>query len=141
MGLSSDLSRAGAYGWFTVTEDFGLPLDNVTSRNRKGLQNMGRKRRYANATERQRACRERAKSATKARPAPRSLKQSRPKRLVALEDGIRDLLGEYAEWLEQLPDSLDGTAQAEALAAAIEGLTEAADLLAAITPPRGFGRD
>ena len=105
---------------------------------------MGRKRLYANATERQRACRERAKQ-----PAPQRLptlprknrKVSRPKRLTGLEDGIRDLLAEYEEWRQQLPESLECTAQAEALDAAIEALAEAADLLAGINPPRGFGRD
>lgn len=105
---------------------------------------MGRKRRYANAAERQKACRERAKLAatTPQPPVPRrARKLSRPKRLAGLEVGIRDLLGEYQEWREQLPESLEGTAQGEALDATIEALTEAADLLANICPPRGFGRD
>ena len=116
----------------------------MTSRNAKGLKTLGRKRLYANATERQRACRERAQlSAPQRTPAlPRkSRKVSRPKRLAGLEDGIRDLLAEYAEWREQLPESLADTAQAEALNATMEALTEAADLLAGINPPRGFGRD
>ena len=106
---------------------------------------MGRKRRYADATERQRACRERARLAVAIAQPPtlprRSRKASRPERLVALEEGIRDLLVEDEEWREQLPESLTSTAQAEALDATIEALTEAAELLAGITPPRGFGRD
>ena len=106
---------------------------------------MGRKRRYADATERQRACRERARLAVAIAQPPtpprRSRKASRPERLVALEEGIRDLLVEYEEWREQLPESLTSTAQAEALDATIEALTEAAERLAGITPPRGFGRD
>ena len=106
---------------------------------------MGRKRCYANATERQRACRERAKLASaipqSATPPRLIRKASRPKRLVALEVGVRDLLREYEEWREQIPESLEGTAQADALDATIEALTEAAELLAGISPPRGFGRD
>lgn len=106
---------------------------------------MGRKRCYANAAERQRAFRERAKSAnTEAQPVVppvKTRKLSRPKRLMALEDGIRHLLDEYEEWRAQLPETLEGTAQADALDVAIETLGEAAELLAGISPPRGFGRD
>jgi len=61
--------------------------------------------------------------------------------LEVFEDGIRDLLAEYEDWLEQIPASLMGTAQAEALSATIEALTGAADLLGGICVPRGFGRD
>lgn len=50
-------------------------------------------------------------------------------------------MAEYEQWRGQIPESLEATAQAEALDAAIEALTEAAELLALITPPRGFGRD
>ncbi len=45
---------------------------------------------------------------------------------------------EYADWLEALPDSLRGTAMAEALEA-IADLDLTA--LAEIKPPRGYGRD
>ena len=45
---------------------------------------------------------------------------------------------EYAAWYEALPDSLHDTATAEAMQAIIELDLE---MLADITPPRGFGRD
>jgi len=48
------------------------------------------------------------------------------------------LQAEYAAWLQNLPDNLQDTATAEALRAISElDLSE----LAAIVPPRGFGRD
>jgi hypothetical protein len=118
----------------------------VTSRNENGLKTLGRKRIYANAAERQRACRRRALLANSQNsppvPPPKTPKKlSRPKRLAALEEGVRCLLAEYEEWRGQLPESLEGTSQAEALDSAIEALAEAADLLAGIDAPRGFGRD
>jgi len=52
--------------------------------------------------------------------------------------------GEYREWLEVLPDSLQDSATAEALQA-IPGSSPRTSLdleeLQAIEPPRGFGRD
>ena len=48
------------------------------------------------------------------------------------------LQAEYANWLMALPDSLRGTAMAEALEA-IADLDLTA--LAEISPPRGYGRD
>jgi hypothetical protein len=69
------------------------------------------------------------------RPADR---RSRPQQwrdavalLVALQEG-------YVAWLEALPVSLHGSATAEALQA-IADLD--LDELAAIEPPRGYGRD
>jgi hypothetical protein len=41
-------------------------------------------------------------------------------------------------WFETLPESLRGTATADALGAIVE---LDLDTLAAITPPRGYGRD
>ena len=41
-------------------------------------------------------------------------------------------------WLEALPDTLQGTATAEALQAIVD---LDLDMLAAIEPPRGYGRD
>ncbi len=56
-------------------------------------------------------------------------------------DGVAELVGlqaEYATWLENLPESLQDTATAEALRAICElDLSE----LQAVVPPRGFGRD
>jgi len=48
------------------------------------------------------------------------------------------LQADYADWLAALPDSLKGSATAEALEAIIDlDLTPLAD----IQPPRGYGRD
>ena len=52
--------------------------------------------------------------------------------------GLIDLQAYYAAWLEALPESLRGTATAEALQAIVDLDLEA---LAAIEPPRGYGRD
>ena len=52
--------------------------------------------------------------------------------------GLVQAQGEYAAWLDSLPDSLQDSATAEALRAICEfDLSE----LQAIVPPRGFGRD
>ncbi len=56
-------------------------------------------------------------------------------------DAVADLLAlqaEYAAWRTALPESLQGAAAAEALDAIIEFDLDA---LAAIVPPRGYGRD
>ena len=56
-------------------------------------------------------------------------------------DAVTELLAlqaAYAVWFEALPESLRGTATADALAAIVE---LDLDTLAAITPPRGYGRD
>jgi len=54
---------------------------------------------------------------------------------------VADLLAlqiEYAAWLDVLPDSLHGSATAEALQAIVD---LDLDGLAGIEPPRGYGRD
>lgn len=105
---------------------------------------MGRKRIHTTAAERQKSYRARVSNqASTPHPAvPRKPKKvSRPARLVALETGIRTLLEEYEDWLSQIPETLEATAQVALLTEAIEKLTDAAELLAEITPPRGFGRD
>jgi hypothetical protein len=49
-----------------------------------------------------------------------------------------ELQGEYATWLDALPDNQQDSALADALRAIVEfDLSE----LLAIEPPRGFGRD
>jgi hypothetical protein len=48
---------------------------------------------------------------------------------------------EYESWLEALPESLADGDLAERLRDTIEQLAAAADLVAEIEPPRGFGRD
>ncbi len=69
------------------------------------------------------------------RPADR---RSRPRRW---HDAVAELLAlqaEYAAWCDILPDSLSETPTAEALQAIVE--LDLSDL-AAIQPPRGYGRD
>ena len=56
-------------------------------------------------------------------------------------DAVTELLAlqaAYAAWFEALPEPLRGTATADALEAIVE---LDLDALAAITPPRGYGRD
>ena len=104
---------------------------------------MGRIKVYANATERQRA--HRARAAPKPVSVPVSAKKlrslSRPKRLAAIEQEVQSLLSEYESWAESMPESLADSSQASMLAETIELLTNIADLLGEVSPPRGFGRD
>jgi len=104
---------------------------------------MGRTRFYANATERQRAYRARTPKAAQATPPTRKKTRppSRPKRLAAIDQQVQSLLSEYESWAESIPDSLADSGQATLLAETIEMLTNVADLLSEINPPRGFGRD
>ena len=65
-------------------------------------------------------------------------RRSRPRRW---HDAVAELLtlqAVYAAWLEVLPDTLQGTATADALQAIVDLDLES---LAAIEPPRGYGRD
>ena len=65
-------------------------------------------------------------------------RRSRPRRW---RDAVAELLAlqaEYVAWLDGLPASLQGSATAEALQAVVDVDLEA---LAAIEPPRGYGRD
>lgn len=65
-------------------------------------------------------------------------RRPRPRRW---HDAVAELLtlqAAYTAWLEALPESLQGTATAEALQA-IADLD--LDALAGIEPPRGYGRD
>ena len=52
--------------------------------------------------------------------------------------GASGVAGQRDAWLEALPDTLQGTATAEALQAIVD---LDLDMLAAIEPPRGYGRD
>jgi hypothetical protein len=49
-----------------------------------------------------------------------------------------DIQSDCAEWLDALPEALRGTATAEALQAIVD---LDLDALAAVEPPRGYGRD
>ncbi len=65
-------------------------------------------------------------------------RRSRPQRW---RDAVAELLAQqakYAAWLDALPDSLRDTPTDEALQAIVD--LDLADL-AAIVPPRGYGRD
>jgi hypothetical protein len=65
-------------------------------------------------------------------------RRSRPRRWHDAVDELLTLQAIYAAWLEALPDTLQGTATADALQAIIELDLET---LAAIVPPQGYGRD
>lgn len=69
------------------------------------------------------------------RPADR---RSRPQRWRDAVSELLTLQGVYAAWLEALPETLQGTATADALQAIVD---LDLDTLAAIAPPRGYGRD
>jgi hypothetical protein len=65
-------------------------------------------------------------------------RRSRTQRWRDAVETVTALQGEYAAWLEALPDNLRGGTMAEALQAMCDlDLTE----LQAAEPPRGFGRD
>ena len=64
--------------------------------------------------------------------------RSRAKRWRDAVSELIKLQGQYAAWLEALPENLEDSVTAEALHAICDlDLTE----LQAIIPPRGFGRD
>ncbi len=74
-----------------------------------------------------------------AKPAPpKPPRRSRPERWDAAVGELLTLQAEYVAWLEALPEATRDTPTAEALQA-IADLDF--DELAAIRPPRGFGRD
>ena len=89
--------------------------------------------------ERQARCRAARTSRTPAVRMRRPLDhRSRAKRWSAAIAELITLQGQYAAWLEALPENLQDSATAEALLAICDlDLTE----LEAIVPPRGFGRD
>jgi hypothetical protein len=65
----------------------------------------------------------------------------RRSRIQRWHDAISELVGiqsACAAWLDALPESFRGTATAEALQAIVD---LDLDVLAAIEPPRGYGRD
>jgi hypothetical protein len=69
------------------------------------------------------------------RPADR---RTRSQRWLDTVAGLLALQAEYAAWYDALPDGLRDTATAAALLAIVD---LDLDELAAIVPPRGFGRD
>jgi hypothetical protein len=65
-------------------------------------------------------------------------RRPRPKRWHDAVVELLELQSAYAAWLEALPETLKETATAEALQAIVD---LDLDTLAAIEPPRGYGRD
>jgi hypothetical protein len=65
-------------------------------------------------------------------------RRPRPRRWHDAVAELLELQAAYAAWLEALPDTLRGTATAEALQAIVDLDLE---MLATIEPPRGYGRD
>lgn len=65
-------------------------------------------------------------------------RRSRPQRWRDAVQTLVDLQAEYQDWLENLPDGLQGSAVAEKLEAICE--YDFRDL-ETLEPPRGFGRD
>lgn len=107
---------------------------------------MGRKRQYSSAAERLRAFRARLRDHSGENPAPApqprpKQKASRPARLEAIENEARCLIDEYQGWRGSLPEPLQESGLAAKLDEAIDKLTEAAELLADVELPKGFGRD
>lgn len=106
---------------------------------------MSRTRLYANDAERQKAYRLRQTAAQRSpkqqAPVRPSRRPSRPARLAALQVEASKLRDEYEGWLENLPESLAESDQANLLTEAVEQLQSVVDLLSEIQVPRGFGRD
>lgn len=65
-------------------------------------------------------------------------RRSRPQRWHEAAAELISLQAAYATWLQTLPDSLRDTATAAALQAIVDLDLEA---VAAVEPPRGYGRD
>jgi hypothetical protein len=103
---------------------------------------MGRKAVHLSAAARQKAYRQRASLASRSSKAtPKQRKLSRPARLRVIETTIQVLLAEYQAWADHLPESLEGTHQADRLSEAIEQLEMVIQTLAELELPLGFGRD
>jgi hypothetical protein len=71
-------------------------------------------------------------------PAPAPRAPSRPQRWATAVTALLALQDEYRAWLDNLPESLEGSRTAEKLQAIAELDLEE---LSAIDPPRGYGRD
>jgi hypothetical protein len=93
-------------------------------------------RRPMTAAERQARRRAKLHQAPAAAPAPRAL--PRPQRWAIAVAALLTLQDEYRAWLDNLPESLEGSRTAEKLQAITE--LDLEELLA-LDPPRGYGRD
>lgn len=103
---------------------------------------MGRPRKYSSAADKQRAYRGRQRNSNHplAPVSARPRQRSRPERLRAIEDELRDLAAGYQHWLEAMPANLSDSELAERLALLAEQLETMADEVGDLDPPRGFGR-
>ena len=94
---------------------------------------MGRRRVYKSAAERQKAHRERqvVTESVPVAPMVRTPRRppSRPTRLATLVDGAQDLLDEYQDWLDRMPEAFEGTALHERLTDVVERLGIALEAL------------
>ena len=97
---------------------------------------------YQSAAEKQRAYRDRKRAGTLPPKPPRATPRpkSRPQRLAAVEAELRDLSDGYRHWFDGLPENLAGSQLAADLEQIVDQLENLADEVAAMEPPRGFGR-
>jgi hypothetical protein len=92
-------------------------------------------------TNAERQARYRARQHQPLAPSRARPKIDRRSRLQRWHDAVAELLAlqaGYVAWFEALPDTLYGTATAEALQAIVDLDLET---LASVEPPRGYGRD
>lgn len=102
---------------------------------------MGRPRKYESAAEKQAAYRDRlADNQALARRIKRPPRKSRPERLAAVSDELRELAEGYQHWLDSLPENLSSSDMAEDLEQVIGQLEALAGEVDSLDPPRGFGR-
>lgn len=107
---------------------------------------MGRKAVHSSAAERQRAYRARVAASVTDRPDQMTTGKrkarplSRPAKLAVILQVAEELLAEYQQWRNKLPEALADTEQAESLDETIELLEQTIELLGQIQPPRGYGR-
>lgn len=107
---------------------------------------MARERVHGSAAERQKAYRARLAARNQLSsipPEPRKVprKLSRPALLQTALDTVLALQMEYEHWRSRLPDFQEGTEQQAKLDDTIDSLEQAAEILANIDPPKGYGRD
>jgi hypothetical protein len=58
-----------------------------------------------------------------------------------LQEEAHDLLDDYAAWQEAMPENLEGSPTTKRLQDTVATLEQVCDLLDAVEPPRGYGRD
>ena len=104
---------------------------------------MSRPRLHPSRAEKQRAYRKRLQGRSlESLPSPMKppRRSSRPERLAAVVEELRDLSEGYRGWREALPVNLSSSQLAGELEEFAEKLDDLADEIADLDPPRGFGR-